>query len=93
MIEAKGVARIFSCFSSRPRLNPALKSERDAVFALSRVKYDSRVAEHEIILKTIYKTLLNTERCRQVGEHWQDIGFQRTDPATDIRGAGMLGAL
>ena len=44
-------------------------------------------------MKTIYKTLLNTDQCRSVGEHWQNIGFQRTDPATDIRGAGMLGAL
>ena len=37
---------------------------------VAKVKYDSRIAEHEIILKTIYKTLLNTDKCRQVGNHW-----------------------
>ena len=41
-------------------MNPALSNERDAVFAIAKVKYDSRIAEHEIILKTIYKTLLKT---------------------------------
>jgi hypothetical protein len=28
-----------------------------------------------------------------VGSHWTDIGFQGTDPSTDLRGAGMLGVL
>lgn len=70
-----------------------MSQERDLVFALTKVKYDSRVAEHEIILKSIYKMLMKTDQCRGVGNHWQEIGFQRTDPATDIRGAGMLGAL
>ena len=86
---------MFSCFKSSKvvKLNPSLSDERDIIFAISRVKYDSRIAEHEIILKTIYKRLLDTKDCKQVGSHWQDIGFQRTDPATDIRGAGMLGTI
>ena len=89
----EGLARLFSCFKSKPRLDDELDEERDIVFALTKVAYDSRIAQHEIVLKTIYKKLLKTDECRQVGNHWQDIGFQRTDPATDIRGAGMLGAL
>jgi hypothetical protein len=27
------------------------------------------------------------------GGHWQDIGFQGDDPATDLRSVGMLGLL
>jgi hypothetical protein len=42
---------------------------------MAKVRYDSRIAEHEIILKTIYKILMLTDQCRQVGEHWQQIGF------------------
>ena len=30
--------------------------------------------------------------CRY-GEHWALLGFQGADPATDLRGAGMLGLL
>ena len=30
--------------------------------------------------------------CRY-GEHWALMGFQGSDPATDLRGAGMLGLL
>jgi hypothetical protein len=27
------------------------------------------------------------------GSHWQELGFQGDDPATDLRGCGMLGLL
>lgn len=27
------------------------------------------------------------------GHHWGDVGFQGDDPATDLRGVGMLGLL
>ena len=71
VIEAKGLARICSCFKSGPKLNPKLSDSRDLIFALAKVKYDSRIAEHEIILKTIYKKLTATQGyCRSVGEHW-----------------------
>ena len=63
------------------------------IFALAKLGYDSSIAQHEAIVKTIYKVLMDTDRCAGVGSHWQDIGFQRVDPETDIRGAGMLGIL
>ena len=44
-------------------------------------------------MKSLYRNLLKKDSCRSIGSHWQDIGFQATDPATDIRGAGMLGVL
>mmetsp|Transcript_25413 Transcript_25413/g.24750 ORF Transcript_25413/g.24750 Transcript_25413/m.24750 type:complete len:84 (-) Transcript_25413:395-646(-) len=28
-----------------------------------------------------------------IGNHWQDVGFQGTDPRTDIRDVGILGLL
>ena len=64
VIESTGIARLFSCFKKRVRLNQDLSDERDCVFAIAKVKYDSRIAEHEIILKTIYKKLMRTEQCR-----------------------------
>ena len=64
VIEVTGVARIFACFRSRPRLDEDLREDRNTIFAISRLKYDSRIAEHEIILKTIYKRLMRTDQCR-----------------------------
>jgi hypothetical protein len=29
----------------------------------------------------------------RTGRHWEEIGFQGSDPCTDIRGAGLLGLL
>ena len=49
---------------------------------------------HHRILNTIYKRLTGqTKAVAQIGSHWQQIGFQRSDPRTDIRGSGMLGVL
>ena len=36
---------------------------------------------------------MKKDQCRSIGSHWQDIGFQATDPKTDIRGAGMFGVV
>jgi hypothetical protein len=44
------------CFSN-PRLDEELKAERDFMFALTRVKLDTTISEHEVIIKTIYKRL------------------------------------
>ena len=75
-IEVKGIAKVFSCFKSQPRLQNELSDERDLIFAIARVKYDSSLAEHDLILKHTYKLLTQSKSfCRSVGEHWQDIGF------------------
>lgn len=36
---------------------------------------------------------MNTDYCLRYGSHWESIGFQGRDPATDLRGAGLLGLL
>jgi hypothetical protein len=77
-----------------PRLNSSeLMKERDLMFAIARLKLDTSIAEHEILLKSIYKKLTKEENCRLIGHHWVDIGFQGSDPKTDIRGAGVLGLI
>ncbi len=46
-------------------------------------------------LVTIYQKLTGSAllECRRFGNHWEDVGFQGTDPATDLRGVGLLGLL
>ena len=44
------------------------------------------------MLRTIYRQLTSTTvDCPRYGDHWETIGFQGTDPSTDLRGVGVLG--
>ena len=45
------------------------------------------------MIKSVYRHLTGAETCKGIGSHWTEIGFQGTDPSTDLRGAGMLGVL
>ncbi|KAF4128556.1 ELMO/CED-12 family [Phytophthora infestans] len=80
---------------SRPRLTfPGAIDERDRVFCIAATAFD---AHNEIvvgILQTIYKKLTkNTRDVLLIGRHWEDIGFQGSDPSTDLRGCGVLSLL
>eukprot|EP01112_Ceratiomyxa_fruticulosa_P015972 TRINITY_DN4785_c0_g1_i1.p1 TRINITY_DN4785_c0_g1~~TRINITY_DN4785_c0_g1_i1.p1 ORF type:complete len:166 (-),score=7.34 TRINITY_DN4785_c0_g1_i1:50-547(-) len=48
---------------------------------------------HSQILFSLYSTLMNSKTPLRYGSHWEEIGFQGNDPATDLRGIGMLGLL
>ena len=44
------------------------------------------------MLRTIYRQLTSTTLdCHRYGSHWEEIGFQGSDPSTDLRGVGILG--
>ena len=44
------------------------------------------------MLRTIYRQLTcTTLDCPRYGAHWEEIGFQGSDPSTDLRGVGILG--
>ena len=86
--------KLIFCSRTPSRLNPDLAQERLHVFGLTRLGLDTQIAENEIIVKSIYRRAFpEREHCRMIGRHWQDLGFQHTDPRTDVRGAGMLGLL
>jgi hypothetical protein len=67
--------------------------------AMNRVKHNGTLPSPpflerscERILQTIYMSLTGVKvPPARYGEHWQDVGFQGNDPATDFRGIGMLG--
>lgn len=82
-----------TCFG-KPSLSEDLKRERDEFFCIAATKCDYDLSEHERILQTIYRQLTGDHlTCPRHGSHWQIIGFQGKDPATDLRGTGMLGPL
>lgn len=78
----------------KPTLNKALTCERDLIFCIAATSCNYDHVEHERIFQTIYRKLTGDAlQCPRLGSHWQLIGFQGTDPATDIRSQGMLGPL
>jgi hypothetical protein len=58
---------------------------------LAAMPFDSANVQHELLLRTLWSSLQpDTPLPSRVGEHWQALGFQGRDPATDFRGGGVL---
>ena len=77
------------------RLAKKLKGERDLIFAIALCKFNDQIPLHIRALFTVYKHLSAQKNavCPRFGPHWEEIGFQGSDPADDLRGVGMLGLL
>nr|XP_002132184.1 ELMO domain-containing protein 3 [Ciona intestinalis] len=76
------------------RLVKSLNHERDLVFCIAKVTLNHNIEVHYRVLQTIYKRLSGCKHnCPKNGSHWESIGFQGDDPATDLRGAGFLALL
>ena len=71
--------------------------DRDFVLALNFVSLDHTNETHRRMLLTIYRKLAKTRRDDPdpptVGPMWADLGFQGSDPATDLRSTGIFGLL
>lgn len=93
-IHSNGLANFFAQLCGPPRLKKDLKVEKTFMFCLARCQFDNDDPNDFRILMTIYKCLTGTTLDpSRFGSHWQDIGFQGNDPATDLRGTGMLSLL
>nr|CAB3242154.1 ELMO domain-containing protein 3 [Phallusia mammillata] len=80
-------------FGPRP-LVKSLQEERDMIFHIAQVAMNNNEPVHCRVLQTIYKHLTGLKHsCPRFGQHWEIIGFQGNDPATDLRGAGFLALL
>lgn len=87
------------CRSGRPRKvtlrNTTLIEERLTIVALTKVKYSENNPTHWEMLVSIYKHIVDDWNSRtevkRFGNHWETIGFQGDDPATDLRGVGIFG--
>ena len=75
----------------RPKLNsPQLLETRDKILGLARTPMDRSVL-HERILMSVYRVITREETLPpRFGPRWETVGFQGDDPATDLRGSGML---
>ena len=78
----------------RPKLKtPEMREHRDKLLGLARTPMD-RGPLHERVLNGVYRAITKEDMLPpRYGPRWEPIGFQGDDPATDLRGAGMLGLL
>jgi len=79
------------CGALRPVLKTApLKQQRDDLLALARTPMDTS-ALHQRVLMGVHRAVTGEAAApARFGPHWERIGFQGDDPATDLRGSGML---
>jgi len=90
--DKKGFRKLFSCILGPPSLPPHLRQTQKLVQATAFIAFNNEVPLHLAILRTLYRQLTgSTLDCPRYGGHWEDIGFQGSDPATDLRGVGLLG--
>uniref|UniRef100_A0A672T0U1 ELMO domain containing 3 n=1 Tax=Sinocyclocheilus grahami TaxID=75366 RepID=A0A672T0U1_SINGR len=65
-----------------------------SLFCDSVGSLDNGQSVHMRVLQTIYRKLTCTRAdCPRYGPHWENVGFQGADPATDLRGTGFLGLM
>nr|KAF6446601.1 ELMO domain containing 3 [Rousettus aegyptiacus] len=93
-IRRTGLAALRHCLFGPPKLHRGLREERDLVLTIAQCGLDSQDPVHGRVLQTIYKKLTGSKfDCALYGDHWEDLGFQGANPATDLRGAGFLALL
>ncbi|TNV83252.1 hypothetical protein FGO68_gene6928 [Halteria grandinella] len=91
--------KLQQCFANPRLLNETLVQQRDQMMCLARVKLDFSDHQtgmlHEDLMRSIFMTIVPDRKAYRgvSGKQWEDIGFQGSDPRTDVRGAGILGVL
>ena len=58
--------------------------EVELVHYIAAQKYDPSNGIHWRMLKTIYERLTGEKSAKKIGSHWETIGFQGSDPRTDV---------
>ncbi|XP_071828371.1 ELMO domain-containing protein 3-like isoform X2 [Apostichopus japonicus] len=93
-IPKSGFSALKHALFGPPKMNRALHEERNLVFAIAQCPLDDNEAIHKRVLQTVYRQLTGSNiDCPRFGDHWEQIGFQGTDPATDLRACGFLGLM
>ncbi|KAI8479785.1 ELMO domain-containing protein 3 [Branchiostoma belcheri] len=93
-VQRSGFSALRHWLFGPPRLQNSLHEERNLVFAMGLYPFDNTEETHMRVLQTVYKRLTGTKLdCPRFGGHWEQIGFQGSDPATDLRGTGFLGLM
>lgn len=75
-----------------PQISSEIQAKIDSWKKLVLTPYDSQNPQHERALQSFWKICRPNESLEsRSSPQWKTIGFQGVDPATDFRGAGILG--
>lgn len=58
--------------------------ERDQLVAISGEPFEPTDSLHYRLIRKIYRALTGRSNCPMTGQHWEAVGFQGTDPRTDL---------
>lgn len=74
-------------------LKPHFVAEGNRIIRIAGQTFDNRNKLHIRCLYTIFAKLTGNVvlGMKRFGQHWEEIGFQGSDPSTDFRGVGLLG--
>ncbi|BFY97385.1 hypothetical protein BsWGS_00425 [Bradybaena similaris] len=90
-VERHGLSALAHMLFGPPKLHRDLLPQRELIFCVAATPFDNNNETHNRVLQTIYRCLTGSRfDCQRFGSHWEEIGFQGKDPATDLRGTGML---
>ncbi|KAK2193129.1 hypothetical protein NP493_17g09005 [Ridgeia piscesae] len=93
-VRRRGFAAIKYILCGPPPLHEDLVADRDLAFCMAACPFSNDDILHHQVLQTIYRKLTGSRfDCPRYGTHWEQVGFQGTDPATDLRGVGFLALL
>ncbi|XP_051830315.1 ELMO domain-containing protein 3 isoform X1 [Antechinus flavipes] len=93
-VPRRGLSAFLHCLFGPPQLCDGLQEERDLILAIAQCSLDHKDPVHGRVLQTIYKRLTGSRfDCALSGTHWEELGFQGSNPGTDLRGAGFLALL
>ncbi|GBG72651.1 hypothetical protein CBR_g12225 [Chara braunii] len=82
------------CLGVQTLMDEGLIEERKKVFCFAKMPFIDTDEMHRRMLFSVYVRLTGDVRpVSRRGDHWETIGFQGKDPATDLRGCGMLALL
>ncbi|XP_046458995.1 ELMO domain-containing protein 3-like [Daphnia pulex] len=70
-----------------------LSADKTVLTKLSKCPFSHEDSVHVQMLYTLFNKLTGLKSPAALGTHWEIIGFQGADPATDFRGVGILGLL
>jgi hypothetical protein len=80
--------------SDVPGLDRRHTEEKDRLLFFSMNPFDLNELPHIRMLRTMYLKLTRNKSCPTIGGHWQQIGFQNTDPRMDLnRSGGVLNVI
>jgi hypothetical protein len=85
------IKRICDCFFNR--IPQKIKTDKNLISCITKVKYDENNDIHYKMLSSIYSFFTDEKECPKSGKHWEKIGFQSKTPLSDLRSVGMLAPL